>query len=101
MAHHTLVALEGETVVGFGDMDPSGYLGRLYVHRDHQGRGIATRICNALESCVIVKKVMTHASITARPFFETRGYKVIREQQVERNGVVLKNYAMEKEMNPE
>ena len=40
--------------------------------------------------------VTTHASITARPFFEARGYRVVRQQQVERQGVALTNFVMEK-----
>lgn len=36
------------------------------------------------------------ASITARPFFEKRGYKVIKEQQVEKQGIFLTNFVMEK-----
>ena len=42
--------------------------------------------------------VTTHASITARPFFEKRGYHVVKEQQVERRGVVLINYVMIKRL---
>ena len=34
--------------------------------------------------------------LTAKPFFEQRGYKVIMEQQVIRNEVFLTNYVMEK-----
>ncbi|MEE1466132.1 MAG: GNAT family N-acetyltransferase, partial [Clostridium sp.] len=41
--------------------------------------------------------ITTHASITARPFFEKRGYRVVKEQEVERSGVVLTNYVMIKE----
>lgn len=36
------------------------------------------------------------SSITAKPFFEKRGYIVIKEQTVERFGVELRNYVMEK-----
>lgn len=95
-AHHSLVAwLEGE-IVGFGDMDETGYLDRLYVHTDHQGQGIATALCDALEGASPAPVFLTHASITARPFFEKRGYRVVREQQVERQGILLTNYVMEK-----
>ena len=94
-AHFTLVAVEEGRIVGFGDMDESGYLDRLYVHRDRQGEGIASALCDALESR-IPGRIETHASITARPFFEGRGYRVIREQQVERRGVLLTNFVMEK-----
>ena len=84
--HHTLVALEDGAVIGFGDIDGSGYLDRLYVHRCHQGKGVATALCDRLEQ-VCAGVISTHASITAKPFFEKRGYRVIREQQVERQGV--------------
>lgn len=95
-AHLTLVAVEGETPVGFGDMDGTGYLDRLYVHRDWQGRGVATALCDALEGRVAAERFVTHASLTARPFFARRGYRVVREQQVERHGVLLTNFVMEK-----
>lgn len=95
-AHHSLVAwLDGE-IVGFADMDETGYLDRLYVHADHQGQGIATALCDALEGASPAPVFLTHASITARPFFEKRGYRVVREQQVERKGILLTNYVMEK-----
>lgn len=96
LAHHTLVAqLQGE-IVGFADMAEDGYLDRLYVHRNHQGQGIATALCNALEEASQAPVFTTHASITARPFFEHRGYRVAREQQVRRRGVWLTNFVMEK-----
>lgn len=94
-AHHTLVAEEDGVLLGFGDMD-GGYLDRLYVHKDHQRQGIAAAICDALEQASPADQFVTHASITARPFFEHRGYTVLREQQVERNGVMLINFVMEK-----
>ena len=50
LAHRTLAAVEGETIVGFADMDGSGYLDRLYVHRDFQRRGVASALCDALEA---------------------------------------------------
>ena len=68
----------------------------LYVHSDYQGKGIATAICNQLESAV-QENIVTHASVTARPFFEKRGYKVIKEQQVERQKIFLTNFVMIKE----
>lgn len=71
-AHYSLVAVDGEKIVGFGDMDPAGYLDRLYVHRDYQRQGVATALCDALEKAVR-GDVTVHASRTARPFFEKRG----------------------------
>lgn len=93
--HYSIVAAANETLIGFGDIDKTGYLDRLYVHSDYQRKGIATAICDQLEQ-IAEGTVTTHASITARPFFEKRGYKVIKEQQVERLGVFLTNYVMVK-----
>lgn len=94
--HYSLVAVEDGIIVGFGDIDKTGYLDRLFVHADYQGEGIATAICDQLEQAVI-GNITTHASITAKPFFEKRGYKVVKEQQVERRGILLTNFVMEKE----
>ncbi len=94
--HYSLVAVDDEMIIGFGDIDRTGYLDRLFVHSDYQRKGIATAICNQLEQAV-QKNIFTHASITAKPFFEKRGYKVIKEQQVERQGIFLTNFVMEKE----
>lgn len=93
--HYSIVAVDKGIIVGFGDIDQTGYLDRLYVHADYQGRGVATAICNKLEQSVS-GKIVTHASVTAKPFFEKRGYKVIKEQSVERQGVFLTNFVMEK-----
>lgn len=94
--HVSLVAVVDGVIAGFGDIDQTGYLDRLYVHKDHQGQGVAAALCDALEQAA-AGDVVTHASITARPFFEKRGYRVLRKQQVIRRGVSLTNYVMKKE----
>ncbi|MEI4780348.1 GNAT family N-acetyltransferase [Streptococcus pasteurianus] len=94
--HFSVVVVDDEIIVGFGDIDNTGYLDRLFVHTDYQGKGIATTICNQLEQAV-KEDITTHASITAKPFFEKRGYKIVKEQQVERQGIFLTNYVMIKE----
>ena len=94
--HFSVVAVDDEIIVGFGDIDKTDYLDRLYVHAAYQGKGIATAICNQLEQAV-EGNIITHASITAKPFFEKRGYKIVKEQQVERQGIFLTNYVMIKE----
>lgn len=94
--HYSIVAVEDNQIIGFGDIDATGYLDRLYVHKDFQNQGIATAICDQLERAYSFTKIVTHASITAKPFFEHRGYRVIQQQQVERKGVLLTNYILEK-----
>ena len=94
--HFSVVAVDDGIIIGFGDIDKTGYLDRLFAHTDYQRKGIATAICNQLEQAV-QGDITTHASITAKPFFEKRGYKLVKEQQVERQGVFLTNYVMIKE----
>lgn len=91
-----VVAVENGAIVGFGDIDETGCLDRLFVHHEHQNEGIGTAICDALEKTAN-GKITTHASITAKPFFENRGYKTVKEQLVERNGIKLKNFVMQKQ----
>ena len=83
--------------MGFGDIDDTGYLDRLYVHGEYQRMGIATALCDRLERKPGAGRLVTHASITARPFFEKRGYRVERAQKVERNGVCMTNFVMVRE----
>ncbi len=95
----TLVAEDdGKAVLGFGAIGEDGYLDLLYVHRDHQGRGVGAVLCDFLEGLYPAERVTVHASETARPFFEHRGYRVTAPQQTERRGQSLTNYAMEKEL---
>lgn len=95
LSHRTLIAEEDGKITGFADMDSTGYLDRLYVHKDYQRRGIADALCTRLESTV-PGTVTVHASITARPFFERRGYRVLKAQQVIRFGTSLTNFVMER-----
>lgn len=92
---HTLIAEISGLIVGFGSVDKSGCLDLLYVHKDYQNQGVGAALCNELEKGFSVIK--TFASVTAKPFFESRGYVVVKEQEVERLGVKLKNFEMQKE----
>ena len=97
LEHYSIVAVEDEVIVGFGDIDKTGYLDCLFIHADYQKKGIATAICNRLEWAVR-GDITTHASITAKSFFEKRGYKVVKEQKIERQGIFLTNFCMKKQM---
>ena len=100
LSHYSLVAVKGDTILGFGDIDHTGYLDRLYVHKDYQGQGIVSALYNKLEAFPDTEKLTVHASITARPFFEKRGYVVVKEQQVCRQGIYLINYSVVKSLSP-
>ncbi|KOM98471.1 acetyltransferase [Clostridium botulinum] len=97
--HYSIVAEENDVIIGFGDLDATGHLDTLYVHKDYQGIGVATTIANELENYAQenhISIVTTNASITAKPFFKRQGYEVVKEQFIERNGQFLKNFIMKK-----
>lgn len=94
LEQRTLIAEANGIIVGFGSVDKSGCLDLLFTHRDYQRQGIATALCDELEKGFSV--INTFASITAKTFFEKRGYSVIRSQQVERFDIKLKNFIMQK-----
>lgn len=98
LSNITVIAETDRIIVGFGDITHDGYLDMLYVHMNYQHIGIATVICDYLESKTNADKITTHASITARPFFEKRGYVTVKEQQVIRHNVALTNFVMEKQI---
>jgi putative acetyltransferase len=93
---YTVVVVEDGVLIGFGSIENSGYLDMLYIHKNYQRRGVASAICDKLEKSSCNKIITTYASITAKPFFEKRGYRVVKENEVERKGIKLKNYLMEK-----
>jgi len=99
LAHISYVAAEDTGIVGFGDITPEGYFDRLFVHKEFQHRGVASALCDKLEGSVSAQKLVVHASITAKPFFERRGYQVVKRQQVLRKGLFLTNYVMERRQN--
>ena len=94
LEQRTLIAEANGIIVGFGSVDKSGCLDLLFTHRDYQRQGIENALCDELEKGFSV--INTFASITAKTFFEKRGYSVIRSQQVERFDIKLKNFIMQK-----
>ncbi|MFT9845959.1 GNAT family N-acetyltransferase [Aneurinibacillus sp. REN35] len=97
----TYVAEDKGKIVGFSDMTHDGYLDRLFIHKEFQGQGIASDLVNVLESearRLRLVEINTEASITAKPFFERHGYRVIYSQTVEKRGVKLDNFKMVKKV---
>jgi putative acetyltransferase len=85
--------------VGFVDVARDGLIDMLYVHADHQGVGIASRLLRTVEASARARgllRLFTEASITARPFFEHRGFRVIAPQRVMRWAQEFLNYRMDK-----
>lgn len=100
LSQHTLLAEIDGHLAGFANLEPDGRnIDMVYTHKEFQGRGVATALVDQLEQEVRKNggnTVELAASITARPFFEKRGYRLVRENEVLRFGVVLRNFIMRK-----
>ncbi len=93
-----LVAERAGELAGFASLE-GDYLDLLYVHHAMQGLGVARLLADAIEAEALrqgVQVLRSDVSITARPFFERRGYVVLLPQVVERDGVQLRNFKMQK-----
>jgi putative acetyltransferase len=99
LSRPTWVALLAQAPVGFTDLEPDGHLDMMFVHPAHQGIGVATLLLETVEAAARrqgLGRLFTEASITARPFFEKRGFSVEARQTVEKRGQALTNFLMVK-----
>ena len=99
---HFIAACDAEgRIVGFTSIRNDGYLHSMFVHKDHQGEGIATALLQRIEAYAMehgICDITSEVSITARPFFERRGYVVEQEQRAQANRLKLTNYIMKKQL---
>ena len=70
-------------MVGFAGLVGDGHLDTFYCRKDSVGRGVGSRLYRAVEQEALTlecDQIFTKASITARPFFERHGFRIIRER---------------------
>lgn len=98
--HYFIVAVNQESViVGFSSITPQGYLHSMFIHKNFQGEGIATMLLKEIERYaaeVGIQRISSEVSLTARPFFERKGYTVEVEQKRKANQLSLTNFWMAK-----
>jgi putative acetyltransferase len=103
-SHEFWVAELDEALAGFCEFEPDGHVDTLYVSPDHARRGVATALLRRVHESAArlgLARLYTEASITARPMFERHGFRVIAPQNVAIRGTTLRNYQMEKPLQPE
>lgn len=88
-------------VRGFLELDPNGHIDCTYVHPSVANRGVGSALLEAaIERAreLGLSRLWVEVSINARPFFEKHGFRVLRPNCVERAGVFLHNFVMERDV---
>lgn len=96
------LAIIDDQMVGFMELDEDGHIDCAYTDPDYQQRGIASALLTYVEARAKsfgVGRLYVEASKVARPFFEKRGFQLVRENEIIRRGVVLINYSLEKPLS--
>jgi putative acetyltransferase len=87
-----------DRLAGFARIDESGELDLLYVDPLLERQGVAAELFDSVAAWSRrngIVQLTANVSITARPFFERMGFRVLQSQVVEREGVRLENFRME------
>jgi putative acetyltransferase len=91
-----IVAKHHNKITGFGSLE-NDYLDFLFVDKDYLRKGIASLIYEKLKEKAKdlgITNLTTYASITAKPFFESKGFNIIRENKIVRKGIEITNFEM-------
>ena len=97
-----LVAEIDGTIAGIGSIAKDGYLDYMYVHKDHQRKGIASALLKEIEQKANEQKnpeIWAYVSITANPFFEKNGYVFSGEKIITNQGVDFVDRIMKKKLD--
>ncbi|WP_085908531.1 GNAT family N-acetyltransferase [Kiloniella majae] len=96
------VAEDTSGISGFAELEQNGHIDCFYVHHEKQGFGIGHKLMSELEQkahALKLDEIYAEVSITARPFFERKGFQVRQKQDVLLRGQYLTNYKMGKSLN--
>lgn len=102
LSQYTYVAETETEIIGFAQLDTNGHIDCFFCHKNYQRCGVGTRLYQAIETKAVdlgLARLSVEVSITARAFFESRGFCLVKEQTVLCRGERLNNYVMEKSLN--
>ena len=89
------VAVKGDKVVGYADVQKDGYIDHFFVHGVYQKQGVGAALMQAL---LMKEKPRYHSNVsdTAKGFFMHYGFTVLKRQRVLLSGVALNNSCMQR-----
>lgn len=86
--NYSIIILDNKLIIGFGDIDKNGYLNRLYVHKDYQGKGVATAICDRLEK-KLAKKLLLMLQLQRDVFLKKEVIKLLKSNMLSEKELCL------------
>jgi len=98
---HFYIATIEDKIVGFASIDNNGYLDLLYVHKDFQKQGIATKLLKTAEKTAKemgFNEITVQSSVTAKPFFTEQNFIQTGEKRKLINGIPFSNAIMNKKI---
>jgi putative acetyltransferase len=99
-SQYFLIAEAEKRLAGFASITTDGsYVDFMYVDHLFQRQGVAGKLYAALEAYACTQRarnIESDVSITARPFFECKGFEVVQAQELLIAGVMLTNFKMRK-----
>lgn len=93
------VAEQASQIVGFTEWETTGHIDCFFVHHEWQRRGVGTSLMKRVETSAgrrRIRRLFAEVSLTAKPFFLGRGFRIVRQKAAVRDGVALDQYVMEK-----
>ena len=94
-----LAAFKGRKIVGFISVERSGYINRLYTHKDFQRCGIATSLFEEAQKWAIengIREMSLDSSKTAEKFYIKMGFEKAGVSVMYHGDVIFRNTIMKK-----
>lgn len=93
------VAEENNQLVGFAELAANGHIDCFYCAHDWQRKGVGSALLQAVEheaSKQGISRIFAEASISAKGFFEKKGFSVEGEHMVSLRGAPFVSYLVAK-----
>ena len=88
-------------ILGYADLQESGLIDHFFSHHEWQRKGVGSMLMNAIIDNAKLRGITTlssEVSVTAKPFYLSYGFTVVKEQSLFVRGQYLTNYKMQKEV---
>jgi putative acetyltransferase len=94
-----IIAAVGDDIVGFAEFEPNGHIDCFYCHHEWIQKGVGSALMREILQRAKdnhIDLIFSEVSITAKPFFEKWGFRIVNQQTIVRKGVELTNFKMER-----